>query len=940
MLGILNERRQQVIRTGAEHAPIACSTRSAAGSVSQRACVFCGSRVVLYPVADALHLVHGPVGCAAYTWDIRGALSSGPQLHRNSFSTDLQEQDVIRGGEAKLYACLTELIARYRPAAAFVYSTCIVGVIGDDVEAVCRRVAREQCIPVIPVHSEGFKGTKKDGYAAACEALLALVGTGSTNGIHPHGVNLLGEFNVAGETWIIKKYLDQMGVQVVASMTGDGTVEAIRRAHGARLNVVQCSGSMMPLAQRMEALYGIPFIRVSYFGIEDMSAALYAIADFFGDDGMRARTAALVRDELSRVLPALREFKQRLAGRRAALYVGGAFKAFSLVRALRSLGMRTVLAGTQTGRAEDYRQLQEICDTGTVIVDDSNPLELAHFLKEQDVDLFIGGVKERPIAYKLGIGFCDHNHERKIPLAGFEGMFHFAREVHATVTSPVWNAVKGRPVACAELPGPHAAACLAAFTARAEAVTPAWHSPLSRAADGSPGPPGAPVTAGARNTCKLCAPLGASLAFRGVAGAIPFIHGSQGCATYIRRYCISHFREPFDIASSSLTEHDTVFGGTHNFFTGLDNVRAKYAPAMIGIATTCLSETIGENVTGMLRAYRAQRAGETLPALVFVSTPSYAATHEEGFHAATSAIVAALAVERASACPPGKIVLFPGLLSPADLRHLRHTAAMCGADALLVPDYSDTLDAPLAEAYVPIPPGGTSIEAIRTLASCAAAVHVGRSATAGTSAAAVLHERFGIPVHVLDVPVGLRACDAFVRTLQAVTGQPAHPGLENARGRLRDAMVDAHKYTYGLKAAVAGDADTVVGVCSFLAELGAVPVLCATGSTSGRLAAWLEQAAPGISSTARIIEGADFAAVAHAAHNTAPDVIIGASKAYPVARECGIPLIRTGFPIHDRFGAARLMITGYEGSMQLLDRLVNAVLEQRQERSETGYSYL
>ncbi len=148
--------------------------------MSQRACVFCGSRVVLYPIADALHIVHGPIGCASYTWDIRGALSSGPELHRLSFSTDMQEIDVVHGGEKKLYAALCELIDAHHPKAAFVYATCIVGVIGDDVEAVCKRVSLEKGIPVLPVHSEGFKGTKKDGYRAACDALLKIVGTGPT----------------------------------------------------------------------------------------------------------------------------------------------------------------------------------------------------------------------------------------------------------------------------------------------------------------------------------------------------------------------------------------------------------------------------------------------------------------------------------------------------------------------------------------------------------------------------------------------------------------------------------------------------------------------------------------------------------------------------------------------------------------------------------------
>lgn len=442
---ILKEREKQIYQKGQAPFEMACDKHSLAGSVSQRACVFCGSRVVLYPIADALHLIHGPIGCAAYTWDIRGALSSGPQLHRMSYSTDLQEKEVIFGGEPKLYQALTELIDTYQPKAAFVYSTCIVGIIGDDVEAVCKKVSREKGIQVLAVHSEGFKGTKKDGYKAACDAMFQLVGTGATEDIAPASINILGEFNIGGEAWMIKKYYRQMGVEVVSVMTGDGRVDEIRKSHGAALNVVQCSGAMTFLAEMMKEKYGIPYIRVSYFGIEDMAKALYDVADHFPDSPqIKARAQDLVREEVSAVYPQLQEIRQDLVGKKAAIYVGGAFKAFSLIKALRYFGMQVVLVGSQTGNSDDYNTLREMCDQGTVILDDANPLELSKYIIEKKADLFIGGVKERPIAYKLGIGFCDHNHERKIPLAGFEGMLHFAREIHTSVTSPVWQFVPFR----------------------------------------------------------------------------------------------------------------------------------------------------------------------------------------------------------------------------------------------------------------------------------------------------------------------------------------------------------------------------------------------------------------------------------------------------------------------------------------------------------------
>jgi len=438
-IDILEQRKAQIYRKGDQPFGMICDKASLAGSVSQRACVFCGSRVVLYPIADAVHLIHGPIGCASYTWDIRGALSSGPELHRISFSTDLRETDVIYGGEKKLYRALKELIETYKPKAAFVYSTCIVGLIGDDVEGVCKKVEKETGITVQPVDSEGFKGTKKNGYKAACAALDKLVGTGPTDHIGPRSINIMGEFNLAGEAWMLRDYYERMGVQVAATVTGDGRVDDIRSCHGAALNVVQCSGSMIYLAKRMKERFGIPYLRVSYFGVEDCSGALYDVADFFRDKRMMERTRDLVSSEVSSILPELRRYRKALEGKKAAIYTGGAFKVFSLVRSLRTLGVKTVIGGSQTGNEEDYTLLRELCDEGTILIDDTNPLELSKFVQETAADILIGGVKERPIAYKLGMAFCDHNHERKLPLAGYEGMLNFAREVYSSVCSPVWR---------------------------------------------------------------------------------------------------------------------------------------------------------------------------------------------------------------------------------------------------------------------------------------------------------------------------------------------------------------------------------------------------------------------------------------------------------------------------------------------------------------------
>ncbi len=445
MENILIEREKQIHRTGKDSPAIECSKPSLAGSVSQRACVFCGSRVVLYPISDALHLIHGPIGCAAYTWDIRGSLSSGPELHRMSFSTDIHEKEVVFGGEKKLYAALNELIEKYKPEAAFVYSTCIVGVIGDDVEAICKKVSEAWGIPVIPVQAPGFNGSKKDGYKIACESLAKLVGTADRE-IPKISINILGDFNIAGELWILLDYYRKMGIHVNATITGDGRINDIRNAHKASLNVVQCSGSMMHLAKIMKEKYGVPFMKVSYFGIEDMSDALYEVANFFKDETLMEKAKEIVREEFARLMPVIKTYREKLEGKKAVIYVGGSFKAISLIKALRLIGVKTVVVGSQTGTADEYEMIRGLCDDGTIIVDDSNPVELSQFVMETGAEIFIGGVKERPIAYKLGLGFCDHNHERKEALAGYEGMVNFAKEIYATAISPVWQFTKQKPI--------------------------------------------------------------------------------------------------------------------------------------------------------------------------------------------------------------------------------------------------------------------------------------------------------------------------------------------------------------------------------------------------------------------------------------------------------------------------------------------------------------
>lgn len=443
------------------------------------------------------------------------------------------------------------------------------------------------------------------------------------------------------------------------------------------------------------------------------------------------------------------------------------------------------------------------------------------------------------------------------------------------------------------------------------------------------------------NACKLCKPLGACLAFRGVEGAVPFLHGSQGCATYMRRYVISHFREPMDIASSSLGEKHAVYGGGPNLKLGLKNVVTKYKAGLIGVATTCLTETIGDDVRLLVHEFRNEFA-EVLnahhdPDLVTVSTPSYGGTHMEGFHAAVRALVEQLAK---NGLRHDGVNLLPGFLSPSDIRHLREVLSDFGVRPTILPDISLTLDGPALETYEKLPSGGTPVQEIESMGRARATLEFGRTLTSNLSAGMLLKTQWSVPHFSLGTPIGLRETDALFEALKEITGRPTPAAHDLERGRLVNAYVDGHKYLFDKRAVVFGEEDLVVGIASFLAEIGVRPVLCASGGRSGRLHEAIETVTAGLLQEPPVVlEGVDFHDIAGTAEDLEPDLLIGNSKGYHLARRWKIPLLRVGFPIHDRFGATRVLHVGYRGAQALLDRIVNTLIEARQEASSIGYTY-
>lgn len=447
-----------------------------------------------------------------------------------------------------------------------------------------------------------------------------------------------------------------------------------------------------------------------------------------------------------------------------------------------------------------------------------------------------------------------------------------------------------------------------------------------------------PLYTATTNACKLCTPLGACLAFRGVEGCVPYLHGSQGCATYIRRYLISHFKEPMDIASSAFGEETTIFGGKRNLTEGLRHVIQSYKPRAVGIATTCLAETIGDDVRLFLHEFRKEHVAELGEVeLVHVSTPAYAGTHIAGFWGAVRELVDSIACE----APEQDFVgLFPGMVSPADIRHLKEIMKDFHMAHVLMPDYSETLDGPAWEEYTKMPPGGTPLENIRALGGAKAHVEFTVALPEHLLPCTVLSKKFGKPVWRMPLPVGVSLTDSFFEVLKELAGCSVPAKYKAERGRLIDAYVDGHKYVAGRTVAIFGEADFVVPMTSFLCEIGMKPVLCAAGDKYGRFKEALRDYVEDLPADVEIREGCDFADIEAEAGRVNPDLLVGNSKGYALSRRLGIPLLRVGFPVHDRLGGSRVLHLGYKGAQQLFDRIANMMIESAQDRSPVGYSYM
>ena len=400
------------------------------------------------------------------------------------------------------------------------------------------------------------------------------------------------------------------------------------------------------------------------------------------------------------------------------------------------------------------------------------------------------------------------------------------------------------------------------------------------------------------NPCNMCMPMGGILPFKGVEQSMVLIHGSQGCSTYMRRHIAEHFNEPIDVASSSLNEKGTVYGGEESLTKGLDNLIRVYNPKLIGVLTTCLAETIGEDIDRITAQYVKAKGLTSLP-LVTVATPGYGGSHTEGYFLAVRRIIAKLAQP---ADRHHRINVIIPHISPADIREIKRLLDLMKAEYTLLPDFSDTLDRPFARPYQKVPEGGTKVADIAAMAGAPVTIQMGITVDESISPGKYLSDTFGVPLYNIPLPVGVSNTDVFINVLEQLTGNSVPPSLRLERGRLLDCMVDSHKYNFQGRGVIFGEPENVYAIVSMCLENGITPVVVATGSKTARLGELLKPVLAACDEEVRVINEADFAQVRQISRDMAANIAIGHSDGRYLTEREGIPLVRTGFPIHDRVG--------------------------------------
>jgi len=445
------------------------------------------------------------------------------------------------------------------------------------------------------------------------------------------------------------------------------------------------------------------------------------------------------------------------------------------------------------------------------------------------------------------------------------------------------------------------------------------------------------------NPCSMCMPMGAVTAMYGIKGCITLLHGSQGCSTYIRRHMATHYNEPVDIASSSLTEEGTVYGGEKKLIQGLANLIQVYQPELIAVATSCLAETIGEDIQRLIGQFYEKYPQYCHVLIIPVHSAGYGGSQYEGYMSALYQLLKHIPMDRKK---NGKVNVITSYLSPADTRKLKELMELFAVDYILLPDLSENLDRGYYPDYERLPQEGTSLSELKQMAGARLTIELSSFSEEVFSAGSYLESEYGVPCIRCNLPVGLRDTDAFIRLLSEISGREIPDKLMKERARFLDAMIDSHKINAEARAAIYGEPDFVYSTVRLCAENGIFPLIAATGS---RLPSFVKKLEAEVSQLAgqypehpcEVLDEIDFLELEELVKKYKINVLIGSSDGRRLAHKLDIELVRRSFPVHDRLGGQRLTMTGYSGSLSLLDEIGNAVLgrKEREFRMELYRKY-
>lgn len=424
------------------------------------------------------------------------------------------------------------------------------------------------------------------------------------------------------------------------------------------------------------------------------------------------------------------------------------------------------------------------------------------------------------------------------------------------------------------------------------------------------------------NPAKTCQPIGAMYAALGINKCLPHSHGSQGCCSFHRMHLTRHYRDPIIASTSSFTEGSCVFGGKSNLTQGLINIFNIYNPDVVAINTTCLSETIGDDVGEIVRDAKIPD-GKTV---IFASTPSYQGSHITGFSNMCKSMVTQLATHEDGVCN-GKVNVFPGFVEPSDMKEIKHILKELNMDFIMYPDTSDVVNTPNTGKYEMYPNGGTKIKDIKDSGNSIATVALGSYAS--QDSAYTLEKQCDVIPYILKTPIGIKATDDLIMNLLKISGGSVSKELETERGQLVDLMVDIHHHYHGKKVAIYGDPDIIVPLAEFVIDLGMQPKYVITGTPGKAFEKEMAEVLKAANINDCVVKSeSDLFDLHQMIMNDPVDMLIGNTYGKYIARAENIPLVRIGFPILDRVGHGFFTTVGYRGAMRLIEKISTAFLDQ------------